>query len=61
MLDMTVWLFQHTAIDLLLRPMGQVDAELEREPLPRPMIPGEPGGGGWGGRDGGCAYSVFEP
>lgn len=41
MADLAVWLFQQTALDLLLRPFGPEDIELIEEGLPPPIFPGE--------------------
>ena len=41
MADLAVWLFQQTALDLLIRPYGEEDQELIDEGLPLPMYPGE--------------------
>ena len=41
MADLAVWLFQQTALDLLLRPFGSEDVELIEEGLPPPVFPGE--------------------
>ena len=43
MADLAVWLFQQTAIDLILRPFGDDDMELIEEGLPPPMYPGVEG------------------
>ena len=40
MADLAVWLFQQTALDLLIRPYGEEDQELIYEGLPLPMYPG---------------------
>ena len=41
MADLAMWLFQQTALDLLMRPFGDEDQELLEEGLPPPMYPGE--------------------
>jgi hypothetical protein len=37
MADLAVWLFQQTALDLLINPFSEVDQELISEGLPEPM------------------------
>jgi hypothetical protein len=40
MSDLAVWLFQQTALDLLMHPFDDEDQELVEEGLPPPMYPG---------------------
>jgi hypothetical protein len=40
MADLAVWLFQQTALDILIRPFSDEDQELMDEGLPPPMYPG---------------------
>lgn len=41
MADLAVWLFQQTAMDLILRPMDEDETEMVNEGLPRPVFEGE--------------------
>ena len=45
MADLAVWLFQQTALDLILRPMDEEDRELTEEGLPGPVFEGGSGSG----------------
>ncbi len=39
--DLAIWLFQQTALDLLMRPLGEEDVWAREEPLWEPMYEGE--------------------
>ncbi len=41
MADLAVWLFQQTAIDLLIRPWSDEEEQMLEEGLPKPMYKGE--------------------
>lgn len=41
MADLAVWLFQQTAIDLMMRPYHESEAEMQREAMPAPMMEGK--------------------
>ena len=48
MADLSVWLIQQTALDLLMRPLNKDDTEMIHEDLPPPMYPGQLAiAGGW--------------
>ncbi len=40
MADLAVWLFQQTAIDLLIRPWSDEEEQMLQEGLPEPMYKG---------------------